>query len=338
MLTGDLRDFSLREILQFLASTASSGVLELRNVESHAGVAFHEGGICVALLDMDGIRGLASRMIRAGGVDVPTLCTLGEEHSGDAIDLAAVLAAETAAHGSAAEVFREHTYEILGWLLRRDGAQFLFESSDQLDDWPHDTVALVEAFEVVDGRDAEWDELADTISDLTRICSPVPDAAIDDISLDAEQWRVLSLVDGRRTLKDLVELSGIGHLETFRHLQLLVDAGLMELVTAGASSSLDGVLAGLGALRPRGAGATAALSGPVRTPAGAGERQDRVAPPMSLPTPTPPGSAATAEQGASDVNGAGADVVGDVDDIGVLPAHANRVLFERLMDGGGTDS
>lgn len=341
MLTGDLKDYSLREILQFLATTSSSGVLELHNVESHAGIAFRDGGICLALLDMDGVQGLAARMVRAGGVDVPRLQALGAEHSGDAVDLAAALATETAAHAGAAEVFREHTYETLGWLTRRDEASFLFEGSEQLEDWPFDVANLDAVLEIVDDRADAWQELADTVSDLTRICSPVPEVTeVDEISLTAEQWRVLSLVDGRRPLKDLIELSGIGHLETCRHLHQLVAAGIVELVAADGASSLDQMVTGLDALRPRGPTTSAAVpltradgGRPAFYDAAEVDERDGVA---VVTAPVAPGPAT--DEPATSIAAAGTSATthpSGTGEVEGLDSDANRALFDRLLGDGG---
>lgn len=343
MLTGDLSDFSLREILQFLATTSSSGVLELRNVESHAAIAFRDGGICLALLDMGGIHGLAARMIRAGGVDVSGLRALGAKHSGDAVDMAGVLAIETAGHTQAAQVFREHTYETLGWLVRREEAQFLFAASPQLDAWPFDAVEPQDALDVVDERSAAWGELADTVRDLTRICSPVPDTAEgDEIILTTDQWRVLSLVDGRRPLKDLIELSGIGHLETCRQLHELEAAGMVELVAPDGSSSLGDLLAGLDALRSRAADSAPLLHNGTMSPAGRAftrhaTTEDTVVPlradQASDDRATPRGET-SAPAGAAGTPGVDpADTVAED-----MDSDANRALFDRLMGGGGTGS
>lgn len=246
MLTGDLADFSLREILQFLATTSASGVLELRSVESTAGVALHDGRICVALLDVNGVRGLAARLVRAGTVDTDRLRQVGRRHQIDAIACAAALGHDVNDVAATAEVYLEHTYEALGWLTRMDRATFAFERSTQLDDWPFDAAAVDDVFAVVDERAERWSALPDTVSDLTLVCSPRPDpSGTDEITLTVEQWRLIALVDGRRAVRDLIELSGIGYLETCVLLHELVTAGLVELVEPGASTSLATLLDGL---------------------------------------------------------------------------------------------
>jgi hypothetical protein len=96
MITGHLTDFSLRDILGFLASASSSGVLELTTITQHAGVVLHEGGICVALREVDSVRGLVARMLHAGAVDPDEVRALAADGAADAIDLAAALARRTA--------------------------------------------------------------------------------------------------------------------------------------------------------------------------------------------------------------------------------------------------
>ncbi len=246
MLTGDLEEFPLRTVLEFLATTSSSGVLELRSIELTAGIALRDGAICVALLDVSGVRGLAARMIRAGAVDLERLRKVVRHHQFDAIAWAAALGHDVDDADAAADVYREHTYEALGWLTRVEGATFSFERSPQLEDWPFDAAAVDAVFTVVDERAERWSELPDAVSDLSLVCSPRPDPeGIDAISLTVEQWRVLALVDGRRSLRDLIELSGIGYLDTCLLLHDLVTNGLVELVEPGAASSLATLLDGL---------------------------------------------------------------------------------------------
>lgn len=243
MLTGDLTDFSLREILGFLASTSSSGVLELTTITQHAGVVMHEGGICVALREVDSVRGLVARMLHAGAVDAAEVRELADEGAVDAVDLAGVLARRTAGHKATAGVFREHTCETLTWLTRRDGMRFSFEASERPEAWPLSMLDHDGLFDDVEACADGWEELSDIAGDLNRVCSPVPHAPDDGIALTGEQWRVLSFVDGRRSLADLIELCGVGYLETCRQLRQLIDDGLLEVVQQGGTSQVEDLLA-----------------------------------------------------------------------------------------------
>lgn len=244
MLTGDLTDFSLREILGFLASTSSSGVLELTTVEHHAGVVVHEGGICVALRAVDSVRGLVARMLHAGAIDPDEVRDLAADGAADAVDLAGAIATRAARRKATAGIFHDHTCEIITWLTRRGGMRFSFARSERPGSWPLPVLDPDELLDDVDTCASDWEELSDIAGDLTRVCSAVPHAPSGDaVRLTPEQWRVLSLIDGRRSLAELIELCGIGYLETCRQLRQLIDDGLVEAVAPGATSAVQDLLA-----------------------------------------------------------------------------------------------
>jgi hypothetical protein len=54
-----------------------------------------------------------------------------------------------------------------------------------------------------------------------------------DVALEAEEWNVLTLVDGRRDIKGIIEESRLGKLETMKRLAGLLLAGLVEPVKPG---------------------------------------------------------------------------------------------------------
>lgn len=348
MLTGDLTEFSLREILQFLATTSSSGVLQLHSVESTAGIALRDGGVCVALLDINAVRGLAARMIRAGAVDVDGVRAVGGQHDGDAIAWAAALGHDVREADVAADLYLEHTYETLGWLTRHERATFSFERSARLDEWPFHAASVDDVLAIVEERAELWADLPDTVSDLTLVCSPLPDPPDSENILTIEQWRVIALVDGRRAVRDLIELSGIGHLQTCRQLHELVTAGLIELVEPGASSTLATLLDGLDV--ERGVSSITAEE-PARqwTLAEAGTSVDLDAAVVAVPTTeTGPDTAvpvAGAERSGAAAQGpdpepadVGADETAHADAAPMddePESDANRTLLERLIGGKG---
>lgn len=51
-----------------------------------------------------------------------------------------------------------------------------------------------------------------------------------DVALEAEEWNVLTLVDGRRDIRRIIEESRLGKLETMKRLAGLLLAGLVESV------------------------------------------------------------------------------------------------------------
>ncbi len=342
MLTGDLTDFSLREILQFLATTSASGILELRSDASHAGIALREGGICLALLDLQGVGGLAARMLHADVVDVTRLRTVGEQGGGSAVALATILAAAAGDADATAGIYREHTHETLGWLTRWDSATFQFQRSSDLDGWPFDAMAVASALAEVDTRASDWDDLRETVGDLALVASATPNPTdIDEISLTPEQWRLISLVDGRRAVVDLIELSGVGHLRTCRLLHELVTAGLVELVEPGTASTLSILLGGLQAVGARTASTSSpsvlrAAGRPTAAPPTAGAPEPAEAPVLPQPVPAAAPAAAPALSASPATPSVPAATVPAAD---TMPTgDANQDMLQRLLGGSGEGS
>jgi hypothetical protein len=332
MLTGDLKDFSLREILGFLASTSSSGVLELMTSTQHSGVVMHEGGICVALREVGSIRGLVARMLHAGAVDASEVRELADEGAVDAVELAAALARQTASHTATEDVFREHTCEILTWLTRRDGMRFAFARSERVGSWPLSTLDHEEVLDDVETCADGWAELSDIAGDLTRVCSPIPDAPSGDgILLTGEQWRVLSMIDGRRSLADLIELCGVGYLETCRQLRQLVDDGLVEVLAPGTRSQVQDLLASYDIAVPMPTSVTDVVEPALTSLEGDDPAADPgVSPPLRLPVAQDDDDPADEAEAAGGDDADVADVAGDVVDDDATD-DANRQLLRRLM-------
>jgi hypothetical protein len=77
----------------------------------------------------------------------------------------------------------------------------------------------------------EWEQVRRKIASLDAVVAmaPSPGGAGVEVNLKPEEWRLLSVVDGRRTVRDLVELFGQGQFQTCRVLYGLAGAGLLEI-------------------------------------------------------------------------------------------------------------
>lgn len=78
----------------------------------------------------------------------------------------------------------------------------------------------------------EWAKLRTLIPSRNTVLgfSPNPREGSENITLEPHEWRILSLVDGRRTVTKIAELSGFNELKTVKILYGLVSSGLLEVV------------------------------------------------------------------------------------------------------------
>jgi len=228
-LEGTLDAFSLPDIFQLLSFTKKTGTLHLRRAGetgTHGVVHLRDGAVTGARSD-EGRQALGRRLVGTGLVD------------DDALEEAASVVAEQPTTGLARalhdlggldpEMLRELAVEqatdAVFDLLRWPDGEFAFVV-DEPD--PDDLGAVLPVEEVVaEGRRRieHWQSLADAVApDAVVTVAAAPE---QDPVLSREEWAMLSLVDGRRTVSDIVVLSGRGEYAVVTALAGLAARGLL---------------------------------------------------------------------------------------------------------------
>lgn len=232
-LEGTLDAFSLPDIFQLLSFTQKTGTLHLRREGAHGAVHLRAGSVTGGRADVH-CQELGRRLLGTGLVDDEVLAVAAEELAGDeTLSLAQLLAEKgkldvDTVRGLAAEQANDAIFSLLRW---PDGEfAFVVGESD-----PDDLGALLPVDQVVaegERRLAAWAELVESV--------PTPDAVVvvnaspdDAPELSRAEWALLALVDGRRTVADLVALSGRGEYAVVSALAGLVGRRLL-VVRAGA--------------------------------------------------------------------------------------------------------
>lgn len=237
MLEGTLDDFTLPDILQLLAFTGKTGRLRIER-EGHQGrVWFRDGHVRFATSDTGRIA-LGRRLVGAGLVTTDQLERALEQQrapGGRGLRLGRILIEDGALDEQALEsMVREQVQDAIFDLMRWTGGAFRFdvEASDATIEEDIELTASVEDL-VMEGsrRLDEWDTVRHKIPSTQAVVAmarPPADSGVE-VSLTADEWRLLTLVDGRRTVGDLVDLCGQGEFATSRLLYGMVGAGLLEV-------------------------------------------------------------------------------------------------------------
>jgi hypothetical protein len=228
-LEGTLDAFSLPDIFQLLSYTKKTGTLHLRRDAQHGLVHVREGAVTGGRSDA-GCQALGRRIVGAGLVDDDVLAeavekVLDEPGSG----LAKALADSGRLDGEtlkrlAAEQATDAVFELLRW---PDGDfAFVVDEHD-----PDDVGASLSVEEVV----AEGQRRMDALAELTeRIPSPTAVVSLAaapwaEPAVSREEWSLLTLVDGRRSVGDLVLMAGTGEYVVISSLASLASRGLVAL-------------------------------------------------------------------------------------------------------------
>ena len=226
-LEGTLDAFSLPDIFQLLSFTKKTGTLHLRRDGAAGAVHLRDGAITGARADV-ARHELSRRLLGTGLVDDEALASAAEALAADgSLSLAQLLVDRAGldvdrARAVAAEQGADAVFSLRRW----SEGEFAFVM-DEAD--PDDLGAVIAVADVVaesERRVAAWAGLVEHV--------PAPDAVVTlDAAPSAEpaasrdEWALLALVDGRRTVADLVALSGQGEYAVVSALAGLAGRGLL---------------------------------------------------------------------------------------------------------------
>jgi hypothetical protein len=229
-LEGTLDAFSLPDIFQLLSYTKKTGTLHLRRDGQHGVVHLRDGAVTGGRGDARR-QALGRRLVGAGLVDDEVLADAVEQVLDDrTLGLGRTLVDSghldvTAARALAAEQASDAVFELLRW----PNGEFAFVM-DELD--PDDVGTALPVEDVVaegNRRLAAWAELADRVPSLEAVVSVVASPTAEP-AFSREEWSLIALVDGRRTVSDLVTLVGTGD---FAVVAAIADLAARGLVTVG---------------------------------------------------------------------------------------------------------
>ena len=226
-LEGTLDAFSLPDIFQLLSYTKKTGTLHLRREGQHGVVHLRDGAVTGGRSDAT-CQALGRRLVGAGLVDDEVLAdaverVLDEPGSGlgKALADSGRVDAE-AARRLAAEQATDAVFELLRW----ENGDFAFVM-DEPDPDDLGTALAVEDL-VAEGRRRleAWAELTAAVPSPAAVVTLAPAPASDPV-LSRDEWALLSLVDGARTVSELVMLSGTGEYVVVSALAGLAERGLV---------------------------------------------------------------------------------------------------------------
>lgn len=225
---GSLREASLPDVLQLLALGQKTGCLAVTDRSSFGYVYFDRGSICYASIVNRRDR-LGDLLVKNGLLDPDVLAGAVEaQGSRTAKRLGEILVERGAISREQLEHYiRLQIEEAVYFLFTWTQGSFYFE----VDQRPEEGAMLVSINPeslLLEGarRVDEWSLIEKKIPSLDLIFSLTP--AVDQVpgdELSQEQRKILPLIDGKRSVRDVVEDSGLVEFEVGKALYGLVQAG-----------------------------------------------------------------------------------------------------------------
>jgi hypothetical protein len=290
VLEGDLTDFTLPDVLRLLAFTGKTGRLTIEADGTCGRLDLRAGRVRDVSADAARLP-LARRLLGLGVLGGGALSELLEAREAlpTDLDLARDLVAGGLVDASLlTPLLVEQTTDAAFDLFRWSTGSFRFTGAPDIEDAEglEPALAIDELVDEVTERLEAWADLVlrtgplDAVVTITR-----PDDEADggtSVALGPEGWGLLALVDGRRTVADLVSLSGQGEYATRRILASLRDEGVVSVGEPEASGPIEQLLADHRSL----ADLERSLAG--GTPTQAREPRRRTSPPRTAAVTLPP--------------------------------------------------
>ncbi len=279
-LEGSLDAFGLPDIFQLLSYTKKTGGLHLRNGVVDGVVYFASGAVTGASSDR-GRQTLARRLVGSGAVADGPLGDAVARAGSDAVGVGrALLDAGAVSPQTLQQAAVEQAVDAVFDLLEWAEGDFSFS----VDEANPDDVGVELATERVVAEAAARREMADQAS--ARIASAdvvlaMPVAPPGQRDMTPDEWALVALADGRRTVGEIADLTGSGYVTVVQALAGLTDRGLLEPVGGDADHAA--------AVRRR-----LALLAPLERAGAATTPVDRPAAGREDPTPAPAAQAAPA--------------------------------------------
>lgn len=228
-LEGSLDAFSLPDVFQLLSNTKKTGGLHLTSDGSDGVVYFDGGQVTGASADCSR-QPLARRLVGSGAVTDDALS--GAVSAAEGTENLGVVRA-LLDHGSVdADLLRQAAkdqavdavFDLLRW--RTGDFSFALDETN-----PDDVGVKLPAEKVLtdaDGRNATWETVSKVVPSPQAVLA-MPVVLPSEPAVSREEWSLLALVDGRRTVADLVDLTGSGQYAVVSTLAGLVQRGLLEV-------------------------------------------------------------------------------------------------------------
>ncbi len=240
---GSLREASLPDVLQLLAMGQKTGCLSVTERSNFASVFFERGRISYAMLVNRADR-LGDRLVQSGRLSREELdSAIAEQERDPNLRLGHILVNRGAISTDELESYvrvqiEEAVYSLFSW----SQGSFYFEADQR----PEDGTVLVSLNPenlLLEGarRVDEWSLIEQKIPSLELIFRlDAGKTVAEDVDLTSEQQTVLPLLDGERTVREVVDSSALVEFDACKAIYGLLQAGIAHPVGRRRSSGETG--------------------------------------------------------------------------------------------------
>jgi hypothetical protein len=244
MLKGSIEDFALSDIFRLLSFTKKTGKLEVVRSAGDGKVFFRDGEVYYAVSSLKR-EPLGQKLIRSGA--------LTETQLRKALDLNAATGERVGEillrQGAITELqlinavkgqIEDAAFDLLRW----ETGDFVFEAHDRFTVEIPISVSVENLIMEASRRTDELEVVKRKIPSLEVVLAvaPTPPQGAREINITPDEWRMLVLVDGRRPVGEVLEMTGIDEFTGLRTLYGLISSGLLDVLSLGPVDGVEDAL------------------------------------------------------------------------------------------------
>jgi hypothetical protein len=244
-LRGNLRDFSVTQLLNLINLAKKTGTLVIEGSGEVAHLAFREGKLAYAQIEQED-NSLAALLHRNSKITVNQM-RLIKERAGTMLDKELGLMLINAGYVNQDEILnslQQYFLSVVRKLFTWVEGFFRF-SPDELPGEGKILVRMELENLIIEGARQlrEWEQLQEEIPslDMALRFTDRPGTNIRNVNLSVEEWRVVSYVNPKNSIRQIAKAAKMNDLEIRKIIYSLLQAGLVELVRTGVAPVLSSV-------------------------------------------------------------------------------------------------
>lgn len=232
---GDLRSLNLASVLQLIGQERLTGVLKLKKRNELVDIGFAEGEVTGAFYERgDNVDRLEVYLVRSGMLGKNVYELVDEIHNETKRPIMNIILEDRyLAKEEVERVIRFKIQEVFDELFMWKEGTFKFEQASII--YPKSLIKIrmktqgliLEAARRID----EWPRIQETFSSGDIVLKKVERPELKFTPSENEK-RLLNLLDGHRSIDDLIEIDGLGKFNTYTTLYRLFSTGQIDIAYA----------------------------------------------------------------------------------------------------------
>ena len=240
MLKGTLDDFTLPDVFRLMSFAKKTGCVDVVRSAGQGKVYFRAGEVYFASSSLSK-EPLGQKLVRSRALTEGQLMKALDEQASSKERLGSLLlksglVTEEQLESAVRQQIEDAVFDLLRWEL----GEFEWAPGVELDTEVHIGVSVENLIMEASRRLDEYEVIKRKIPSgqaILGMAATPPEGAVE-INITPEEWRILVLVDGHRSVEDIAGMVGLDEFGAMRVLYGLVSAGLIELVSEGAPAAV----------------------------------------------------------------------------------------------------